>query len=93
MSSINAFESSLGALRTGQTAVIREIQSGSDISSALRLMEMGLIEGARVELLHEAPFGGDPIVVRSRGTLIALRRSEAMKVRIELADSTDGQPA
>jgi len=78
-------EFQLGTLRAGQSGVIREIQTGGDVPAALRLMEMGLIEGAQVDVLHEAPFGGDPIVVRSRGTLIALRRSEAMRVRIELS--------
>lgn len=48
-----------------------------------RLMEMGLLEGSRVEVAHEAPFGGDPIAVRVRGALIALRRNEANQVWVE----------
>ena len=49
-----------------------------------RLLEMGLIEGSSVEMLHEAPFGGDPIAVRTRGTLIALRRNEAACILVRL---------
>jgi ferrous iron transport protein A len=45
---------------------------------------MGLLEGAEVELVHEAPVSRDPIAVRARGTLIALRRSEANLVRVAL---------
>jgi ferrous iron transport protein A len=41
-----------------------------------------LLEGSTVEVLHEAPFGKDPIAVRVRGALLALRRSEANHVRV-----------
>lgn len=46
----------------------------------LRLLEFGFVEGARVEVLHEGPIGGDPIAVRVDGIRIALRRAEAMNV-------------
>jgi len=45
-----------------------------------RLLELGFIEGAAVELLHQGLFGGDPIAVRVAATTIALRRREAMAV-------------
>jgi len=43
-----------------------------------RLLELGFVEGATVELLHQGLFGGDPIAVRVAETTIALRRREAM---------------
>lgn len=46
----------------------------------LRLLEFGFVEGARVEVLHEGPIGGDPIVVRVDDMRVALRRNEAMNV-------------
>ena len=46
----------------------------------LRLLEFGFVEGARVEVLHEGPIGGDPIAVRVDDMCVALRRSEAMNV-------------
>lgn len=46
----------------------------------LRLLEFGFVEGARVEVLHEGPLGGNPIAVKVDGMRIALRRSEAMNV-------------
>lgn len=74
---------SLAKLQKGQKARILsiEFQEGDDLSQ--RLMEIGLLEGSTVELVHEAPFGGDPIAVRVRGALIALRRAEAARVTVE----------
>jgi ferrous iron transport protein A len=45
-----------------------------------RLLELGFVEGAAVELLHQGLFGGDPIAVRVADTTIALRRREAMAI-------------
>ena len=45
-----------------------------------RLLELGFVEGAEVEILHEGPLGHDPIAVRLNDTTIALRRREAMAV-------------
>ncbi|RTL52512.1 MAG: ferrous iron transport protein A [Bradyrhizobiaceae bacterium] len=45
-----------------------------------RLLELGFVEGATVEVLHEGPVGRDPIAVRVNNTTIALRRREAMAV-------------
>src|SRR4051812_20450967 len=42
-----------------------------------RLLELGFIEGAQVEILHQGLFGRDPIAVRVDGATIALRRREA----------------
>ena len=47
-----------------------------------RLIELGFVEGAPVEVLHEGLFGGDPIAVRVAGTTVALRRREAMAVTV-----------
>ena len=45
-----------------------------------RLLELGFVEGARVEVLHEGPLGRDPIAVRVNDTTVALRRREAMAI-------------
>jgi ferrous iron transport protein A len=45
-----------------------------------RLLELGFVEGAAVEVLHEGPVGRDPIAVRLNDTTIALRRREAMSI-------------
>jgi ferrous iron transport protein A len=51
-----------------------------------RLLELGFVEGAEVEVLHEGPFGRDPIAVRVNDTTIALRRREAMAVLVTSLD-------
>lgn len=52
-----------------------------------RLLELGFVEGARVEVLHEGLFGRDPIAMRVDDMRVALRRHEAasLTVRFEPA--------
>ena len=47
-----------------------------------RLIELGFVEGADVELLHQGLFGRDPIAVRVAHATIALRRREAMAILV-----------
>jgi ferrous iron transport protein A len=47
-----------------------------------RLLEIGFVEGARIEILHEGPIGRDPICVRLDDMRVALRRREAASVRV-----------
>jgi ferrous iron transport protein A len=72
----------LGKLRKGQAATITAVQ---EAGAETRLLEMGFLEGSRIEVIHEAPWGKDPIIVRVRGALIALRRQEADAVLVELS--------
>ncbi len=48
-----------------------------------RLLEMGFVEGARIEVLHQGLFGRDPIAVRVDDTRVALRRREAGAVSVK----------
>ena len=45
-----------------------------------RLIELGFVEGAKVEILHEGIVGRDPIAVRVENVTIAVRRREAMAI-------------
>ena len=47
------------------------------------LLEIGFMEGSRVEVLHEGPLGRDPIAVRVDNMRIALRRNEANAILIQ----------
>ena len=78
----------LGKLQKGVRGLITQI-GDLDISTEIvqRLMEMGFLEGASVEVLHLSPFGGDPIVVRVRGSLVALRRNEANAIEISIPEA------
>lgn len=51
-----------------------------------RLLEMGFVEGAGVEIRHQGLFGGDPIAVRVHGATVALRRREARAILVEKLD-------
>ena len=73
----------LGQLKVGESGKIVTVVGDGEVSR--RLLEMGLLEGSTIELIHEAPFGGDPIAVRVRGAMIALRRAEANRVEVELS--------
>jgi ferrous iron transport protein A len=49
-----------------------------------RLLEIGFVEGAQVQIIHEGFIGRDPIAVRLDDMRVALRRREAQGVLIRL---------
>src|SRR4051812_33939315 len=51
-----------------------------------RLLEIGFIEGAAVEIVHEGLVGRDPIAIRINETTVALRRREANAILVEALD-------
>ena len=61
-------------------SVTEEAHGVSAAEIERRLLELGFVEGASVEVLHEGPLGRDPIAVRVNDTTIALRRREAMAI-------------
>lgn len=80
----------LGSLRKGQHAVVTGLDE-SAVATPLppgelerRMIEMGLIEGARVEILHEGFPGSDPLAVRINDHTLAMRRAEAHAVLVTL---------
>lgn len=94
MTTSNGKIARLGGLAKGQGGRIVTVQGQSE-ELVERLLAMGLLEGSLVELVHEAPFGGDPVAVRVRGALLALRRSEADYIEVALADDAEivaGEP-
>ena len=52
-----------------------------------RLLELGFVEGARIELMHEGLLGRDPIAMKVNDMRVALRRHEAdsLTVRMDAA--------
>lgn len=52
----------------------------------LRLMEMGLVPGAPVQVRKKAPWGG-PMELKVRGYLLSIRQSEARQLTVEPEDS------
>jgi ferrous iron transport protein A len=76
----------LGLAKRGFRGTIQHL-AADDLGSALsaielesRLIELGFVEGARIEVLHEGIIGRDPIAVRVENITIAVRRREAMAI-------------
>ena len=76
----------LGEMKVGTRGVIVATKGPDDLRR--RLLEMGLLEGSPVTLVHQSPFGGDPIAVHVRGALLALRRNEANYIEVSLEGSS-----
>ncbi len=72
----------LASLKRGRKYVIQNVNSSDpDIQ---RLMVMGLVEGAEVELASTA-IGGDPLEFRMYGNAISLRREHARQFAVTTA--------
>jgi ferrous iron transport protein A len=77
---------SLGSARRGFVGRIQAIDTQACVSVLPpaelenRLIEMGFVENARVEILHEGMFGRDPIAVRVNNATVAIRRRDAMAI-------------
>ena len=75
----------LQQLAPGEAGLIAAIDRGGiDPHTAQRLHELGFDEGVDVELLHRAPFGGDPLAVRVGNMTVALRVSMARLIEVDL---------
>ncbi len=79
----------LSQARRGDRGVIVQVGThchhhDHEIELERRLLELGFVEGARVELLHEGLFGRDPIAMKVDDMRVALRRHEAASLTIRL---------
>ena len=76
----------LGLAPRGYVGTIHRLAADEAVSALphdeleSRLIELGFVEGARVEILHEGILGRDPIAVRVDNVTIAIRRREAMAI-------------
>ena len=70
----------LAQLVAGDSATILELPVSG--AAFLRLREMGLLPGTRINLVRRAPLG-DPIEIRVRGYNLSLRGSEAAAIQVE----------
>ena len=80
----------LSDARLGDRGVIVSVGShchhqAEDVELERRLLELGLVEGANIELLHEGAFGRDPIALKVDDMRVALRRKEAASLTIDLS--------
>jgi ferrous iron transport protein A len=71
--------STLASLSRGNEAIVQSI-SGHD-AIAIRLMEMGIVPGTKIQMIGMAPLG-DPLEFELRGFRLSLRKTEAERVSI-----------
>ncbi|HYX35559.1 MAG TPA: FeoA family protein [Oligoflexus sp.] len=72
----------LGELKKGQKAKV--LQAPVSQGTGERLREFGFVPDAILEILAEAPFGGDPILVMIHDTRVAVRRDDARGIQVSL---------
>jgi len=68
----------LDQLVSGTHGVVRQLRGGNEFAS--RLAAMGLSIGSTFEVMQNR--GHSPVLVRTRGTRIALGRGEAQKILV-----------
>jgi ferrous iron transport protein A len=68
----------------GQVSALIEAgaESAEKASLLARLRDLGFVPGARCEVVARMWPGGDPMAVRVGGSTFALRRAEAVAVRV-----------
>lgn len=69
----------LNDLKAGQMATIEAVDAFAP--GVLRLMVLGLVEGAEV-MVESSAIGGDPIECRVYGASISVRRQQARAIRV-----------
>lgn len=80
----------MSELKPGDKARVINIEGIGETEQ--RLMDLGLHNGASFKVLRKAPLG-DPIEIKIRGCLIALRIKEAENVTVEKTGQIgDGVP-
>lgn len=67
-------------LNFGESGIISEIDSSHP--SSKRIIEHGFTPGQTIELINKSIFN-DPIAVSIRGTIIAIRKSEAGCIKLK----------
>lgn len=72
----------LDQLKPKETGVVASLVGMGNIQQ--RLLEMGVSDGAEIEVLRFAPLG-DPMEIFVRGFHLTLRKSEAALVELESA--------
>ena len=73
---------SLAELAPGSAARVAAVDPRSPIGR--RLLDLGFVPGTEVHVVRRAPLG-DPVEYELRGYRVCLRRSEALRIRVELA--------
>ena len=88
----SVFSQPLGQMRPGSGGRILAV-GGSERDIGRGLLEMGFVEGARIDVLHHGWLRRDPLAVRINRTMtVALRRCEANAVLVGPLPERDTGP-
>ena len=71
----------LRELRPGEKGEVIKIKEKG--SAYRRILDMGIVKGARVEMKRVAPLG-DPVEIKIKGYHLSLRKDEAAGIYIEI---------
>ena len=82
------YSHTLNDIMPGQRAVVVRITGTGTIRR--RLLEMGIISGTMVEMIRYAPLG-DPVEIKTNGTLLSLRKEEAALIEIAITGQEEMQ--
>ncbi len=78
---------SIADLSPGQGGRITQVESEGAVRQ--RLLDMGLLPDAEIEIARVAP-AGDPVWIKLQGYELALRRSEAAAVFVDISPAENG---
>ncbi|MFX0555823.1 FeoA family protein [Maribacter sp. CXY002] len=79
-------ETTVAQLKRGQKGIIKEF---TEDALPIKLLELGCLPGNEVELVQIAPFK-DPIYINVNGSHIAIRRSMACQIALDIIEEEGG---
>lgn len=78
---------SVATLKQGQIGIIKDF---GEHSIPIKLLELGCLPGNTIQLVQVAPLK-DPIYINVNGSHIAIRRTMAEQIELELLEESSGE--
>ena len=76
----------LSEMKPGERATVKTVETTGEV--AQRLLDMGMVKGTAFKIIRVAPLG-DPIEIKLRGFMLALRVAEAKHIIVEKSVETE----
>lgn len=73
----------LSQMKTGEYGVVKNVNGSGNIK--FRLIDMGVVPGAKLQVIKYAPLG-DPIEIKIKRFSLALRMHEASMIDVEVGE-------
>lgn len=71
----------LSKMKSGEYGIVKKVNGSGNIK--FRLIDMGVVPGAKVQVVKRAPLG-DPIEIKIKGFSLSLRVNEASMIDVEI---------